>query len=110
MTVIEAKEVLSKANRWELRDHAFGDREVGWDQNGKEIASGYFSGCTQEVGIVLSDGSYIVFDGADASELAMCGTLGTVERNDETGPEEYVQGQVMPGLTLEGVRKELCGE
>jgi hypothetical protein len=47
------------------------------------------------------------FKNADARELRHCGTEGQVERNDETGPEDYQEGVTMPGLTLEGVLKEI---
>jgi hypothetical protein len=47
-----------------------------------------------------------MFRGKDAAEVRNCGKL-QVERNDETGPDEYIEGQTMPGLTLEGVRQEL---
>lgn len=52
MTLEEAKQVLSESIREELRDHAFGDREIFWlDSKGQEIASGYMSGSTQEVSV-----------------------------------------------------------
>ena len=51
-----------------------------------------------------TDGS---FSGSDARELLRCGSL-SASRNDMTGPETYQEGNVMPGLTLEGVRKEIC--
>lgn len=102
MEIDEMKELLNGCTRSENRDHAFGDAEVYWTKNGVEIAEGYFSGSVQEVSI-----GHIPVRGTTASELRYCGIEGHIERNDELGPEEYVQGRIMPGLTLEGVREEL---
>jgi len=128
MTLNKAKVLLSTAVRSELRDHAFGDREIYWDVNGKEVASGYF-GCDSSVSIkfkettctrhcrvefdehseeCIKDSCYCTFDGKEAEELAACGVMVSIERTDETGPDEFVQGQIMPGLTKEGVLREIC--
>jgi len=104
MTLDEAKKLLTECIREELRDHAFGDAEVYWMKDGQEEAAGYF-GSKAEVEIRGT-----IFKGPDAHELRKCGTIGAVERNDSTGPDQYVEGQCMPGLTIEGVRKELTGE
>ena len=104
MTVDEAKVLLTTCVRSELRDHAFGDMEVTWlDKQGNVVADGYY-GSSSHVGF---DGS--AFKGEDARELRSCGSEGEVSRNDETGPDEFRQGEIMPGLTLAGVRKELEG-
>lgn len=104
----EAKAFLDTCTREELRDHAFGDMEIGWYLNGQEVASGYF-GSTQSISIFAAPDQPTMWscDGREASELRRAGKLGKVERNDSTGPDTYQEGEVMPGLTLEGVRKEL---
>lgn len=101
----EVKAILSNAKRGELRDHAFGDREIFWTIDGEEIGWGY-SGSTVSAG--LSAEGEASFSGDQARELIRCGSSCVVERNDETGPDTYRDGACMPGLTLEGVRKELC--
>lgn len=109
MDLQETKALLEKCTRQELRDHSFGDTEVYWTQNGKEVAGGYFS--ASEATVWFSTESVIDetnFHDDEARELRKCGTL-QVSRNDETGPDEYQEGVTMPGLTLEGVRKELTG-
>jgi hypothetical protein len=113
MNLQEAKELLNTCVRNELRDHAFGDTEVGWTKNGAEVAYGYF-GYTAVVSINYINGNhedYVGdFEGEDAKQLRNYGTTGQISRNDETGPDEYQEGVVMHGLTLEGVREELTGE
>lgn len=114
MIFAEAQEILSKATRSELRDHAFGDREVFWVLDGKEIAGGYFGGRTSDIwigkGVEGWEGPTGDFKGEEARRLAEMGTLAHVERNDEIGPNEYAEGQTMPGLTKEGVFEELTGQ
>ena len=104
MTLVEATELLTECHRSELRYHAFGDREVTWTLGTKEVASGYFSGRISEVCVLDTK-----FTGSEALHLITTGKTVSVERNDETGPNDYRDGEVMPGLTLEGVRKELTG-
>jgi hypothetical protein len=101
----EASEILSTAVRSELRDHAFGDREINWVKEGQNIAGGYFGGNYADVWIGDSK-----FSGEEARQLAAIGLRGVIERNDEVGPDTYEDGVIMPGLTLEGVREELTGE
>lgn len=105
MELEEAKTLLDGCDRVELRDHAFGDKEVFWDKNGVDIAEGYAG--SSMVSVTMEEGTSFTND--DARALMSCGTLGTVCRNDETGPAMFVEGQIMPGLTLEGVRQELEG-
>lgn len=121
MNFEEAKIFLSNQTRWELRDHAFGDTEFGWNNSeGEEVAGGYSGGGTCNVwiknpeGLSMSIGGYysgenpeVSFKGEEARELKKCGTLDAVERNDETGPDTYVEGVIMPSLTKEGVLKEI---
>lgn len=102
----QAAEILGKATRSELRDHAFGDREVFWTVGDVQVAGGYFGGGRADVWFSSGEGGW---SGEEARKLSELGTLGVVDRNDETGPDEYVDGKTMPGLTLEGVRKELTG-
>lgn len=108
MNFEEVQELLNKCTRNELRDHAFGDVEIGWTLDGAEVAVGYFGG---GVNLVIVDyvgfEDLLNFDGDLANELRKCGTLGQVERNDETGPDEYQEGVTMPGLTQEGVLNEI---
>lgn len=103
MTLEEAKALLSQCNRNELRDHAFGDVEVLWFK-GVLIATGYFNRDSSTVHIIEQDQT---FSGDEASELICLGTLTKLSRNDTTGPDEFVKGQTMHGLTKEGVGEEL---
>lgn len=112
MTREEAKALLSQCRREELRDHAFGDREVTWfDDQGRERGFAYFGGAAADLSIYGEGGPeagrVVGFAGRDARELAGCGKSVVVERNDLTGPDDYEEGACMPGLTLEGVRAEL---
>ncbi len=107
-------DLLSTCTREELRDHAFGDTEVYWyTPEGHEVACGYdgssgFSLTVYELKPTLSRSTH--FDGEAAKGLRNVGKLGKVERNDEVGPDEFKQGQTMPGLTLEGVLEEITKE
>lgn len=98
--------LLSTATREELRDHAFGDCEVYWRVDGHEVGYGYFGG--DHCSVTVNPNEPVTFKGADAQQLRHIGKLGLVERNDSTGPDDYREGDCMPGLTLEGVRRELC--
>lgn len=107
MTFQEAHNLLSQCYRDELRDHAFGDREVTWRrQDGTEVAYGYF-GESASVSIRNLQGADSLFEDNEARRLSVVGPVGTIERNDETGPDNYQDGQTLPGLTLDGVLKEL---
>lgn len=103
MTIGEAIEFLSSCKRYELRDHAFGDREVTWIKDGIEVADGYI-GEAKSSSVTIAE---TTFTGSDAIALGRLGTLASVERNDSTGPEEYEDGKIMPSLTLDGVLDEL---
>lgn len=107
LTVEQAKQILDNAVRHELRDHAFGDTEVTWMIDDVEVGGGYF-GTTYDVWI--NTAGHDGFHGDDAVTLRKCGKDLVVERNDETGPEKYKEGVTMPGLTIEGVRRELEGK
>jgi len=108
ITLDEARTILNTCTRSELRDHAFRDREVYWERGGEEVGFGYFGGGANSVGVDW-EGRHGSFSGAEARALSTCGSRGAIERNDETGPDRYSDGACMPGLTLEGVKKELCG-
>jgi hypothetical protein len=104
MEFSEAKELLAGCVRSELRDHAFGDAEVFWEKDGIEVASGYFGSQADVWFVGELEGS---FGGDEARELRKCGTEGRIDRNDEMGPDEYAEGEIMPKLTKEFVRTEL---
>lgn len=108
MDLQKAMDLLNECTRSELRDHAFGDVEVTWYKGGQFVASGYFGLDESEVDIAASivhEREEFTFTGELADRLRNCGTLGEVDRNDETGPDAFVEGQTMPGLTLDGVPK-----
>lgn len=105
MELEEAKRVLNGCTRQELRDHAFGDKEVYWLKGTQEVACGYFGGGHAEVSIFKPAKDSTDFTGEDALTLRECGTVGEVERNDQTGPEQYAEGAKMAGLTLDSVRE-----
>jgi hypothetical protein len=123
LSIEQAKNLLNAAERSELRDHAFGDVEVYWSAKFQgqiiEIASGYFGSGVHD-GVTLYDPRTMLagdiqheavasFTGKESRELRNCGTVGAVERNDSTGPDEFVTGQVMPGLSKGDVFHELTG-
>lgn len=106
MNLDEAKELLSKCTRNELRDHAFGDSEVDWVLNGEEVATGYFG--AHVANVFLDEGEeFTHFSADEARELRKLGSEDNIQRNDTTGPDEYKEGVTMPGLTPEGVLKEI---
>lgn len=89
MTLEYASNLLGLCKRMELRDHAFSDREVCWFRGDTEVASGYFGGGTAEVWINSEFNGGGTFKGEDAKKLADRGQEVLIERNDETGPDEY---------------------
>ena len=113
VTFEQAKELLAGCERRELKDHAFGDREIYFTKDDKNVAEGYSGSGGPSIMIFgeredQEDATH--FNGSEASELNGLGTYMGSERNDSTGPEEFEEGECMPGLTLEGVRQELEGE
>jgi hypothetical protein len=115
MTLDEAIYFLMSCDRYDLCDHAFGDKEVRWLKDGKEVASGYFGGSrnashvaifgpVDERGLIPSIGT---FDDAEGTRLQYLGNLKRTDRNDTTGPFKYKQGQIMTKLTLDYVFKEM---
>lgn len=89
----QAKQLLDKCIRYELRDHYFGDREVVWKraENGEEVADGYFGGGENTVYIMedATDMDRAQFTGHEARELGRCGRVVHIDRNDTTGPDYY---------------------
>lgn len=96
MELNEAKKLLNLCEREELRDHAFGDREVFWSFMGEEVAGGYL-GPTNK-GVWLLDYDEVValgpaaaviasFEDKDATELSSCGKIKRIERNDMQGED-----------------------
>lgn len=112
LTFEEAKTLLSKCKKESLKDAAFGDMEVTWinpslseDDPGYIVANGYFSGTSDSIDIGKQ-----TFTDKEAYELLGCCLSEESTRNDSTGPEEFRLGVTMPGLTREGVYKELTGQ
>jgi hypothetical protein len=106
MTLDEAKTLLDACEREELRDHAFGDREVSWFRKGVtdargeriEVASGYQGGGS--IGVSFSSTEpppygesrkcLASFKDDNARALFSCGTLVRADRNDETGDDNII--------------------
>lgn len=110
LTKEQAVKLLTESRRDELRDHAFGDREIYWVHPVLgDIAEGYSGGGDVSISVVFEVGDRVFGYGSDDRELLKLGQRGRVERNDSTGPDEYLEGVTMPGLTKEGVLKELLG-
>jgi len=103
-TIEEAEAYLKDSVRQELRDHAFGDAEVLWYKDGNEVANGYFSGSQADISVPFFS---LKLKGDEARKLRYCGVEGRVDRNDETGPANFSEGTIMPGLTKEAVFEEL---
>jgi hypothetical protein len=87
MTFEDAKKILNSCTRYESRDHSFGDREIYWTREDVEVAEGYFGGGDADVFILIPEQK--VFRGEQARELAKCGAIVHIGRNDETGPDNY---------------------
>lgn len=106
ITFQEAKLLLADCQRSELRDHAFGDREVYFvNAVGDTVAEGYSGSSGSSLHVSGTE-----FVGKQADELLTLGHQGSVERNDSTGPDEYHEGECLPGLTTEGVLDELVNK
>lgn len=73
--------VVHIADRYDLVDRAFGDREVTWTLNGEEVASGYFG----RHDYITING--LRLQGDDAYALKYSGKLVHTERNDSMGDE-----------------------
>lgn len=102
--------ILDDCVRHELKDYAFGDMEVTWTKDGEKVASGYFGGGHASVSIYRGAKQLAHYVGEYAYTLKERGKTVETSRNDETGPDEFEIGKVMPGLTKEGVLRELTRE
>lgn len=82
-TFEEAKALLASAHRDTLSDHAFGDAEVGWVREGREVAVGYFG--RQSYVTVLGDSSHsdTSFTDDEACQLRQMCKTSEYNRNDE---------------------------
>lgn len=113
ITLADALSLLNLCTRSELRDHAFGDREVTWtDAAGNGVGFYCNSGKPpHHVYITRFDGNGDEVESAEfpaTSQMMQTGMVCIIERNDSTGPDNYQDGACMPGLTLAGVKEELC--
>lgn len=88
------KDFLNQCERSELRDHAFGDRELFWAFDGVDVAGGYFNRDGRSVWIndceIVFKGDVLMlvhteFSGDEALELSKCGKVGKIYRNDMQG-------------------------
>lgn len=107
-----AKQLLSTCVKYENRDHAFGDVEIEWYNKDNNVGSGYFGRGGAEVHVTdfsASEERRITgsFTGNAARVLRKCFATEHIDRNDETGPDNFDEGHIMPGLTKEGVFEEL---
>lgn len=126
LTLGQAQALLELTERDELQDHAFGDAEVYWFAQFQghriEVACGFF-GSGKYDGVTIYNPRTVLnndgetpfemigdFKGDDARQLRTCGKKGHIERNDETGPDQYAEGDVMPGLSKGDVFFELTGQ
>jgi hypothetical protein len=113
ITLADALALLNLCTRSELRDHAFGDREVAWtDDDGNEVGFYCNSGKSPHMVYVDTfDSEGNTVESAEfpaTSQVMSAGNSVIIERNDSTGPDQYRDGACMPGLTLAGVREEIC--
>ncbi|MNI79753.1 hypothetical protein D3C73_1362310 [compost metagenome] len=75
--------MLTPCNRLELRDHAFGDKEVYFETtDGKTVAEGYAG---REYTLSIGE---VEFTGAEARQLLALGNLTKVDRNDSGADDE----------------------
>lgn len=79
------KKYLSESIRSELRDYAFGDREIFWrDSDGVSMAEGYM-GRDGEFTFSYKGEYFTTEDIRLISKLAKFGKLNTIIRNDRIG-------------------------
>jgi hypothetical protein len=103
LTLEDAKQFLAQYNRWTLSDGTFGGSDVGWtDDNGKQVAHGWFEGNIAQVGIDISHplSSEVAFEfkGDDAGELRYCGKSSRFEKNDPDEDTDLTMLWSDPGL------------
>lgn len=94
MKIDDARTLLKMCHRHELRDHAFGDRQVFWtagpNTDDPLVAEGYFGGGSAEIWIHEDWGENGAFTGDYAKRLSACGETGVIGRKDVTGPDFYM--------------------
>lgn len=107
MDLNQAKLLLAKSERHELRDHAFGDAEITWSVDGVDVAFAYEDGKALHISFYDSENNVIAeFEDEDYQELRSLGKA-CISRNDSTGPVTYTPGKVKSGLSLGDVFNEL---
>lgn len=99
MTLEDAKLFLDSYKKEELIDHAI------WVNDEHEtVAGGYFSNVSE---VWIDSHS---FEGEEADILRRHYLSASSVRNDETGPDEFNQGETISNLTLDSVRREICSK
>lgn len=86
-TLIQAIEIIRGSEKFQLRDHVYGDREVTWERDGVKIADGYFGNSARRVtvqGVTFKDEDAYTLD-----RIACIYPRGSFTRNDETGDDNY---------------------
>ena len=109
-TFEETRALLDTCVRSECRDHAFGDREIFWEDAGGNLVAEGYAGASGASVWSCSGNEFENMTDDESRALLRCGRQGQLSRNDSTGPDSYDDGECMPGLTVEGVRRELVGE
>lgn len=97
MDLEEAKKMLAICEKTESRDHYFGDREVDWNFDGVNVATGYFgsTGCSVSIYSYREDGEDSEYEelgsfhDSDAYDLLDFFVTQTIGRNDEVGEDRY---------------------
>ena len=103
LTFDEAKQFLDQFERWTLSDGTFGGSDVGWtDEDGKQVAGGWFEGDIAEIGIdtshPLSQEVTFKFEGDEARELRYSGKSARFTKNDPDEDTELTMLYSDPGL------------
>lgn len=91
ISIEDAKAILTDCTRNELRDYAFGDKEVTFVNKGDIVAEGY-EGTVGTYLTVFHDGSETSFTGVDALTLLHYGQLGVVSFNNSPTAAESEGG------------------
>lgn len=85
-----AKEFLAACTRNELRDDAFGDSEIFWKREDRQVACGYISRDSKSVGVEeTKQFAATNFEGAEAITLEDLGQPGKFWKNDAGDPREW---------------------
>lgn len=84
-----AKTFLAASTRDALVDHAFGDSEVFWLREGREVASGYMGRSSKSVSVnETKHFAATKFQDKEAEELDALGQRGHIDHNDAGDPRE----------------------